>query len=69
MISKEALLKKIESLPPDILQELATYLEYIEFKRSKFERSLFIDDITLASEKALAKDWLKPEEDQAWADL
>ena len=26
-------------------------------------------DITLASEKALAKDWLLPEEDEAWADL
>ena len=27
------------------------------------------DDITLASEKALAKDWLLPEEDEAWANL
>jgi len=26
-------------------------------------------DITLASEKALAKDWLSPEEDSAWEDL
>ena len=26
-------------------------------------------DITLASENALAKDWLSPEEDSAWADL
>jgi addiction module RelB/DinJ family antitoxin len=26
-------------------------------------------DITLASEKSLAKDWLSPEEDAAWADL
>ncbi|MEA1961000.1 MAG: DUF2281 domain-containing protein [Bacillota bacterium] len=69
MVSKEALLKKIESLPPNILQELAAYLEYIEYKRSKYDRSLVIDDITLASEKALAKDWLKPEEDEAWADL
>lgn len=69
MVSKEALLKKIEFLPANIIQELATYLEYIEFKRSKFDQSLGIDDITLASEKALAKDWLSPEEDQAWADL
>ncbi|GHV43433.1 hypothetical protein FACS1894187_25730 [Synergistales bacterium] len=28
-----------------------------------------IDDITLASEEALAKDWLLPEEDAAWKDL
>ena len=26
-------------------------------------------EITLASEKALAKDWLLPEEDNAWASL
>jgi DNA-damage-inducible protein J len=26
-------------------------------------------DITLASEKVLAKDWTLPEEDEAWADL
>ena len=26
-------------------------------------------DITLASEKALANDWLLPEEDKAWANL
>jgi DNA-damage-inducible protein J len=25
--------------------------------------------ITLASEKSLAKDWLKPEEEKAWANL
>jgi len=28
-----------------------------------------VDDITLASENVLAKDWLSPEEDLAWADL
>ena len=27
------------------------------------------NDITLASEKVLAKDWLLPEEDEAWANL
>ncbi|HSW48396.1 MAG TPA: hypothetical protein VLG67_04950 [Candidatus Saccharimonadales bacterium] len=28
-----------------------------------------IDPITLASEAALAKDWLRPEEDKAWENL
>jgi len=27
------------------------------------------DNITLASERALAKEWLSPEEDSAWANL
>ncbi|MDR3242371.1 MAG: type II toxin-antitoxin system RelB/DinJ family antitoxin [Clostridiales Family XIII bacterium] len=28
-----------------------------------------VKDITLASEKSLAKDWLSPEEDETWKDL
>jgi len=28
-----------------------------------------VDDITLASQESLGKDWLKPEEDEAWANL
>ena len=28
-----------------------------------------IEDATLLSEKVLAKDWLRPEEDEAWAHL
>jgi addiction module RelB/DinJ family antitoxin len=28
-----------------------------------------VSDITLASEKSLAKDWLLPEEEAAWLDL
>ena len=30
---------------------------------------LTINDITLASEQSLAKVWLSPTEDEAWADL
>lgn len=59
----------MESLPPNILQEIAIYIEYIEFKKNRIKQDQVIDDITLASEKSLAKDWLKPEEDQTWADL
>jgi len=69
MINKESLLKKIESLPPNILQEIAIYIEYIEFKKNRIKQNQVTDDITLASEKSLAKDWLKREEDQTWADL
>ncbi|MFZ3132439.1 MAG: DUF2281 domain-containing protein [Desulfosporosinus sp.] len=68
MISKETLVKKIEILPPYLLQEIADYIEFIELKKLR-KSSLNIDDITLASEKSLAKDWLKPEENDAWEDL
>jgi hypothetical protein len=68
LINKEILAKKIEKLPLDLLEEVANYIDYIEFREAK-ENQLGIQNITLASEKSLSKDWLKPEEDQAWEHL
>ena len=68
MIDREKLVKKIEELPLYLLEEVAEYISYVESK-NKRENSVKSDDITLASEKSLAKDWLKPEEDEAWEDL
>ena len=68
MINREVLAKKIEKLPPDLLEEVANYIDYIEFREAK-ENQLRIQNITLASEKSLSKDWLKPEEDEAWEHL
>ena len=62
MINKEILAKKIEKLPLDLLEEVANYIDYIEFREAK-ENQLGIQNITLASEKSLSKDWLKPEEE------
>ncbi|EOD01716.1 DUF2281 domain-containing protein [Caldisalinibacter kiritimatiensis] len=68
MINRETIVKKIEKLPPHLLQEVADYIDFIIYKRSKY-KNFKVDDITLASEKSLAKDWLRPEEDEAWEDL
>ena len=68
MINKEVLVKKIESLPSDLLKEVADFIDFIEYKGKK-NNDLKANDITLASEKSLAKDWLKPEEEEAWKDL
>lgn len=68
MIDREKLVKKIEELPLYLLEEVAEYISYVESKNKK-ENSVKSDDITLASEKSLAKDWLKQEEDEAWEDL
>lgn len=35
--------------------------------KKKLVKTPPIDPITLASEPALAKDWLRPEEEEAWA--
>ena len=68
MINRETLLKKIESLPPYLLEEVDDYIDFIQFKKVK-SKNVRIDNITLASQDSLSKDWLKPEEDKAWADL
>jgi hypothetical protein len=47
-----------------LLEEVAKYIDCIEFREAK-ENQLGIQNITLASEKSLSKDWLKPEEDKA----
>ena len=68
MINRETILKKIESLPPYLLEEVEDYIDFIKFKKVK-NNNVRVDDITLASQDSLGRDWLKPEEDEAWADL
>lgn len=68
MVNRDNLIKRIEVLPPHLIQEVIDYIDFILYKKNK-KNVLSIADITLASEKELAKDWLKPEEDEAWEDL
>jgi len=63
------IIKEISALPPKMLNEVADYINYIKYKYRIKSSLIEIDEITLASEKSLAKDWLKPEEDEAWKDL
>jgi hypothetical protein len=64
MIRRELLVRKIEILPPYLLKDVADYIDFVEYKKYR-KNNIKISDITLASEKSLAKDWLKPEEDDA----
>ncbi|SNS91528.1 hypothetical protein SAMN05446037_102732 [Anaerovirgula multivorans] len=63
------IIKEIDTLPPKVLKEVADYISYVKYKYKINDEPIKIDEITLASEKSLAKDWLKPEEDEAWKDL
>tara|TARA_Y100000310_G_scaffold267563_1_gene279616 strand:+ start:96 stop:281 length:186 start_codon:yes stop_codon:yes gene_type:complete len=45
-------------------------LEEVLLKKGLIEKdSIEFSDTTLLSEKSLAKEWLSPEEDEAWKDL
>ena len=58
------ILKEISKVPEPMLEEV---LDFIKFLENKLRRK--ISETTILSEASLAKDWLKPEEDEAWQDL
>ena len=55
---------EIEDAPQPLLSEV---LDFVHFLKAKTIREEL--DITIMSESSLKKDWLKPEEDQAWQNL
>jgi len=64
MSTKEQLISEIEQVPEPLLVEV---LDFVYFLKAKTAREKL--DVTIMSESSLSKDWLKPEEDQAWQDL
>ena len=64
MDSKEILLEEIDQLPPEFLEEVRDFIKFL--KQRKENEKL---DISIASESSLKKDWLLPEEEEAWKDL
>ena len=64
MNKKELIVKEIEQVPEPLLEEV---LDFVRFLKTKGVREKL--EITLLSELSLKKDWLRPEEDEAWQDL
>ena len=58
---KELLQREIQSLPSDKINQVLDFVLFV--KRPQ------IQDVTLASQETLAKDWLTPQEDAAWSNL
>lgn len=63
MVTREDVAREIADLPEPVLDELMFYIRYL---KAQADGRL---DTALLSEAALAEDWLRPEEDAAWADL
>ena len=66
MSTKQLLIKEIEALPPQVIEEVYNYVSFLRLRKTQESDS---NTVMLASEGALAVDWLLPEEDVAWADL
>ncbi len=64
MTQKELIIKRIEEVPNALLGELADFLRFLKMKAAEEKSSS-----ALMSESSLKKDWLRPEEDEAWKDL
>jgi len=61
MSTREVIARELEGLPEQDLDKLLVFLRSLKHSETAVP--------TLAAESALAKDWLTPEEDAAWADL
>lgn len=59
---EKIILEKLKQLPSVYWKEVIDFIEFLKLKIKRNE-TLFL------SEKSLAKDWLLPEEDEAWKDL
>jgi hypothetical protein len=57
-------MKEIEQVPERVLDEVLDFVRFIKTKTAKDTT-----DLTIASESSLKKDWLRPEEDEAWQNL
>ena len=64
MNRREMLIRETEGLTASDLQEVLDFVRFLKTKSSK-KRS---ETLTF-SESSLWKDWLRPEEDEAWQDL
>ncbi len=64
MNKKELIITEIQQVPEPLLEEV---LDVVRLLRAKHTQEKL--EISLLSESSLAKDWLRPEEDDAWRDL
>jgi len=64
MSVKELLAKELESVPEPLLQQLLDIARFLKRVAETAGRELAV-----LSESSLSKDWLSPEEDEAWGAL
>jgi hypothetical protein len=64
MTTQDLILQEMEALPELILAELLIFLRFLKTRQAQ---ECF--GAVLLSESIFQKDWLKPEEDEAWQHL
>ena len=61
---KETILQELEELPDALLDEVIDFIRFLKAKHTNAQL-----ETALLSEAVLGRDWLQPEEDEAWQDL
>ena len=61
----EEVKKEIKQLPDNLILEALDFIKFLKLKNNINN----IPETMLLSEQNLSKDWLKPEEDEAWKNL
>lgn len=64
MTNKQAILREVDEIPESLLDVLHDFVRFLKHKAGQ-ERL----ETAAMSETSLGKDWLRPEEDEAWSDL
>jgi hypothetical protein len=67
MSTKEELISEIEEAPEPLLSEVLDFVHFLKTLKTKTLRERL--DAAVMSESSLGKDWLDPEEDEAWQSL
>ncbi len=65
----EQIEKQLSALPPEKQSEVLDFIEFLQQRANASQPALIVAETALLSEAALAEDWMRPEEDEAWSYL
>lgn len=63
-MTKQILIEEIAQIPDNLVEEVLDFVQFLKEKHLRERR-----ETAILSEAVLARDWLTPEEDEAWQDL
>ena len=64
MTTRDLLLAELRDFPEPLLAEVVDFVRFLKSRRTVEQM-----ETAVASEAVLARDWLRPEEEDAWRDL
>ncbi len=63
-LTKDIIIEELKGIPDEFANEILDFIKFLKVRKNSDEIKTH-----LASSSALGKDWLNPEEDEAWKDL